>query len=168
VQAAAPVTSAPAASAIATPPPSTTAPDTTAMPPVASAAPPPDIPAATTTPPPIIAPTTKPARPQRTSPEPAAVAEEHVRPPAPQISPELSEGEKANFQRGMKEDVAVAQSNLKQADGKRLNAQQNDLEDKIKGFLDQSTAAAKEGDLARAKNLAQKARVLSVELVNSL
>jgi hypothetical protein len=96
------------------------------------------------------------------------VAEEHVRPPAPQISPELSEGEKANLQRGLKEDSAVAESNLRQANGKRLNAQQIDLEDKIKGFLDQSAAAAKEGDLARAKNLAQKARVLSVELVNSL
>jgi hypothetical protein len=96
------------------------------------------------------------------------VAEEHVRPPAPQISPELSEGEKANFQRGTAEDAAVAQSNLNQADGKRLNAQQHDLMDKIKSFLEQSSAAAKEGDLARAKNLAQKARVLSVELVNSL
>ena len=96
------------------------------------------------------------------------MAEEHVRPPAPQISPELTEGEKANLQRGLKEDAAVADSNLKQANGKRLNAQQNDLMDKIKGFLDQSTAAANEGDLARAKNLAQKARVLSVELVNSL
>jgi hypothetical protein len=168
VQAAAPATSAPSASAIATPPPSTTAPDTTAMPPVASATPPPDIPTATATPPPIVTPTTKPARPQKPSPEPATVTEEHSRPPAPQISPELSEGEKANLQRGLREDAAVADSNLKQANGKRLNAQQNDLMDKIKGFLDQSSAAAKEGDLARAKNLAQKARVLSVELVNSL
>jgi type IV secretory pathway VirB10-like protein len=169
VQAAAPVSSAPTTSAIETPPPSTIAPDTSAMPPVASEAPPPDIPAASTAPPPIIAPATKPApRPQKPAPEPAAVAEDHARPPAPQISPQLSDDAKANYQRGTTEDVGVAESNVQQTNGKRLNAQQSDLVDKIHSFVNQSREAAKEGDLARARNLAQKARLLSVELVNSL
>lgn len=139
------------------------------MPPVASQAPPPEIPAATTAPPPIIAPATKPApKPQKPAPEPVAAAEDHARPPALQISPQLSENDKANYRRGTAEDVGVAESNLQQTNGKRLNAQQSDLVDKIKSFLDQSRDASKEGDLARAKNLAQKARLLSVELVNSL
>jgi|HubBroStandDraft_4_1064222.scaffolds.fasta_scaffold182250_2 outer membrane biosynthesis protein TonB len=171
VQAARPVDSAPAATAIQTPPPSTTAPDTTAMPPVASAqVPPPEVPASSTAPPPIVAPTTKPApKPQRPAPEqPAPVAEDHARPPAPQISPQLSDDAKANYQRGTAEDIGVAEGNLQQAKGKRLNAQQLDLVDKIRNFLDQSSNATKEGDLARAKNLAQKARLLSVELINSL
>ncbi|HWZ53456.1 MAG TPA: hypothetical protein VNV84_01800 [Candidatus Acidoferrales bacterium] len=169
VQAAAPVSAPPASAAIETPPPSTTAPDTTAMPPVAAQTPPPDIPAASAAPTPMITPPTKPApRPQKPAPEPAAVAEEHARPAPPQISPELTENEKANYQRGTAEDIAVAKSNLNQANGKRLNAQQTDLKDKILAFVDQSNSAAKEGDLARARNLAQKARVLSVELVNSL
>ena len=169
VQAAAPVSSAPSSSAIETPPPSTMAPDTTAMPPVAPQSPPPDIPAATTAPPPMITPATKPApKPQKPAPEPATVAEDHARPPAPQISPQLSENDKANYQRGTTEDIGVAEGNLQQATGKRLNAQQNDLVDKIKSFLNQSHDASKDGDLARAKNLAQKARLLSVELVNSL
>lgn len=96
------------------------------------------------------------------------MAEEHARPPAPQISPQLSDDKKAALQRETVEDIGVAQSNLQQANGKRLNAQQYDLVDKIKSFIDQSRDAGKEGDLNRARNLAQKARLLSVELVNSL
>src|SRR6201984_3722120 len=169
VQAAAPVSSPPAKAAIETPPPSTTAPDTTAMPPVAAQTPAPDIPASSSTPPPIIAPETeaKPApKPQKPAPEPSSAAEDHARPPAPQISPQLSESDKANYQRGTAEDIEVAKGNLNQAKGKRLNAQQADLADKIRSFLDQSGNAAKEGDLARAKNLAQNGGLLSVALVN--
>jgi len=171
VQAAAPASTAPSASAIETPPPSTIAPDTTALPPVAQEAAAPEIPAASSAvPPTIVAPPSKPApKPQKPTPEPAASAsDEHVRPPAPQISPQLSDNDKANYQRGTREDVGVARNNLQQASGKRLNAQQNDLVDKIQSFLEQSDNASKDGDLARAKNLAQKARLLSVELVNSL
>jgi type IV secretory pathway VirB10-like protein len=171
VQAAAPVSAPPAKTAIETPPPSTTAPDTTAFPPVAVQTPAPDIPDSSAAPPPMIAPATKPApKPQKPAPEPepSSTAEDRARPPAPQISPQLSEADKANYQRGTAEDIDVAKGNLNQAKGKRLNAQQADLADKIRSFLDQSSNAAKEGDLARAKNLAQKARLLSVELVNSL
>lgn len=171
VQAAAPVSSPPAKAAIETPPPSTIAPDTTAMPPLASQTPAPEIPASSETPPLIVTPATKPApKPQKPAPEPepSTTAEDHARPRAPQISPQLSDNDKANYQRGIAEDIGVAEGNLKQTDGKRLNAQQIDLVDKIRSFRDQSNSAAKEGDLARAKNLAQKARLLSIELVNSL
>lgn len=171
VQAAVPVSAPPAKTAVETPPPSTTAPDTTALPPVASQTPAPEIPAASDTPPPIITPAPKPApKPQKPAPEPESpsVAEDHTRPRAPQISPQLTDDQKATYQRGITEDIGVAEGNLKQTVGKRLNAQQTDLVDKIRNFRDQSNNAAKEGDLARAKNLAQKARLLSVELVNSL
>jgi hypothetical protein len=139
------------------------------MPPVASLTPPPDVPTSAIAPPPIISPPTKPApKPQKPAPEPVATAEDHARPAAPQISPQLSDDAKANYQRGTAEDIGVAKGNLQQTEGKRLNAQQADLVDKIRSFLDQSSNAAKDGDLARAKNLAQKARLLSVELINSL
>jgi len=49
-----------------------------------------------------------------------------------------------------------------------LNAAQQDLVGKIRSFADQSRDASKAGDWARAQNLAQKARLLSVELLNSL
>ncbi len=171
VQAAAPVTAPPAKTAVETPPPSTIAPDTTAMPPVATQTPPPDVRDSSSAPPPMITPESKPApKPQRPAPEPepSSAGGDRARPAAPQISPQLSEAQKANYQRGIAEDIGVAEGNLKQTDGKRLNAQQSDLVDKIRNFRDQSNNAAKEGDLARAKNLAQKARLLSVELINSL
>jgi hypothetical protein len=38
---------------------------------------------------------------------------------------------------------------------------------KIRSFLSQSRDASKDGDWARAQNLAQKARLLSNELINS-
>src|SRR5277367_6155463 len=161
VQAAAPVSAPPAKAAIETPPPSTTAPDTTAMPPVASQTPAPEIQASSETPPPMIAPAKPAPKPQKPvlEPEPATVAEDHTRPRAPQISPQLTDDQRANYQRGIAEDIGVAEGNLKQSDGKRLNAQQTDLADKIRSFRDQSASAVKEGDLARAKNLAQKARL---------
>ena len=71
-------------------------------------------------------------------------------------------------QRRTNEDISVAEKNLQQATGKQLSAAQHDLYEKIQGFLAQSREASKAGDLARAQNLAQKARLLSVELVNSL
>jgi hypothetical protein len=65
-------------------------------------------------------------------------------------------------------DADVAQKNLKQANGKVLNAAQQDLQEKIRSFLAQSDEAGKAGDWSRAQTLAQKARLLSVELVDSL
>ena len=61
----------------------------------------------------------------------------------------------------------MARKNLQAARGKQLNAAQQDLVDKIGSFLAQSLDASKGGDWSRAQNLAQKARLLSVELVNS-
>jgi hypothetical protein len=49
-----------------------------------------------------------------------------------------------------------------------LSAAQQDLVEKIRSFVSQSRDASKSGDWARAQNLAQKARLLSIELLNSL
>jgi hypothetical protein len=63
--------------------------------------------------------------------------------------------------------MSAAERNLAQVAGKQLSAGQQDLAEKIRSFLSQSRDASKSGDWARALNLAQKARLLSVELVNS-
>ena len=68
----------------------------------------------------------------------------------------------------MNDDVTAAEKGLQQTNGRQLNAYQQDLVEKIHSFLDQSRDASKGGDWARAQNLAQKARLLSTELVNSL
>ena len=65
------------------------------------------------------------------------------------------------------EDTAVAEKNLQQTSGKQLNAAQQDLVGKIRSFLSQSRDASKDGDWVRAQNLAQKARLLSDELIDS-
>ena len=53
------------------------------------------------------------------------------------------------------------------ANGKQLNAAQKDLIEKINGFLGQAHEAIVADDWVRAQNLAEKARVLSSELVKS-
>ena len=148
-----------------------TAPDTDATPPVETAAAAPTLPAASTSPtPPVVIPSTKPVAPHRAAGEqPAAeAAAEPSHPPAPQISPQLSPGDQATYERNTGDDIALAEKNLAQTNGKQLSAAQLDLTEKIRSFLSQSREASKDGDWIRAQNLAQKARLLSVELINSL
>jgi len=171
VHAAAPIAAPPAAPVAETERPMNIAPDTNASPPTEAVITPPPIPESATAPPPVAIPRTKPGpKPPRATPEPApeSPADQSAHPPAPQISPQLSPGDQAAYERKTNEDIAVAEKNLQQANGKQLSAAQNDLVEKIRSFLSQSHDAAKTGDLARAQNLAQKARLLSIELVESL
>jgi len=167
VHAAAP---APTAPAPANERPMTIAPDTNATPPEAPPASVPVVPAATTAPQSVTIPETKPApsprKPATVQPEQPSEQPSHA--PAPQISLQISPGDQANLERKTADDISIAEKNLQQASGKQLNAAQQDLVEKIRSFLDQSRDASKGGDWARAQNLAQKARLLSEELVNSL
>ena len=161
VQAAAPVASAPAPTP-KQPPAATPAPDLPKQmetPPASDS-----LPVATSPPP---APPHKPA-PKKPTETPEEPAEQPTRPPAPQISPQLSPDDQANYERKTNDDISVAEKNLAEANGKQLSAGQQDLEEKIRSFLTQSHDASKSGDWARAQNLAQKARLLSIELVDSL
>ena len=147
------------------------APDTTATPPEVAEAPPPAPPPTSEATLPVTSTHSKPAPPPRkqaAEPQTAEVPAEQPRPPAPQISPEISLNDQATYSHKTEEDIAVAQKNLNQAADKQLSAAQNDLVEKIRSFLSQSHEASKAGDWARAQNLAQKARLLSVELVGSL
>lgn len=151
--------------------PMTTAPDTDATPPIdAAAAPPPSIPAppASSTSVEIPAPEPVPAPRKPSEEQSSSEAEAATHQPALQITPELSPGDTAAYERRTADDLAVAEKNLGQADGKQLSAAQQDLVAKITSFASQSRDASKSGDWARAQNLAQKARLLSIELLNSL
>jgi hypothetical protein len=97
-----------------------------------------------------------------------AASQPSAHPPAPQISPQLSPGDQAAYQRKTNDDVSVTEKNLEQTRGKQLSAAQRDLIEKIHSFVSQCRDAGKDGDWARAENLAQKARLLSAELINSL
>jgi hypothetical protein len=129
--------------------------------------PPPSFPPPTTTsePPSLVVPPAKvePPKPRPATPEPAA-----PKPDAPQIAPQLTPAEQAAAEKQAKKDIDTAESNLQIAYGRQLNTGQHDLVEKIRGFLGQSREALRAEDWTRAQNLAQKARVLSIELVNSL
>ena len=129
-----------------------------ALPPLVQVPPPEQAPP----PPKLPAPPPRPARPE-TSEAPAAPP----RPAPPQISPQLSPADLARAQRVTTEDISEAERNLQASNGKRLNAAQSDLVEKIRDFLDQAHEATVADDWIRAQNLAQKARVLSLELVKS-
>jgi hypothetical protein len=168
VQAAAPVAAAPAPE---TERPMTTAPDTDASPPLDAVTAPPALPAAATPPPAVAMPRTNPVpapnRPRAEQPNPEA-AEPAAHPPAVQISPQLSPGDQASYEHSTNDDLAIAEKNLQQASGRQLSAAQQDLVEKIRSFTGQARDAGKDADWTRAQNLAQKARLLSIELINSL
>jgi hypothetical protein len=161
---------APAPASTTTARPMTTAPDTAANPPVETVVTAPATPGAAA-PPPVDVSTTRPPAPRRAAGGQGAAesaTEPVARPAAPQISPQLSAGDQASLERKTNDDVSVAERNLQQASGRQLSAAQQDLVEKIRSFLTQSRDASKAGDWARAQNLSQKARLLSIELLNSL
>ena len=108
-------------------------------------------------------------------PRPRAPVEAEAAAPKPepepepiQIAPQLSAKDQAAAVRITTDDIRIAERNLQVAYGRQLNASQSDLVGKIAGFLSQAHEAIRTGDWVRAQNLAQKAQVLSVELVKSL
>jgi hypothetical protein len=115
-------------------------------------------------PPPV--PGKRPAAPRR--PPPTETADPSPAKPAPpQISPQLSARDLAATKKNTTTNITTAEQNLQLANGKQLGPAQIDLTEKIKGFLSQSHEAIMADDWVRAQNLAEKARVLSAELVKS-
>src|SRR6185437_7256933 len=110
------------------------APDTTALPPAKPAAKPPQVPVAAGTAPVLNLPAAKPDD------EPA------VRPQPPQIFPQLSPTELADLKRSTNNDLVTAERNLSQANGRRLDAEQQDLVDKIRSAVKESRQASSGGD----------------------
>jgi hypothetical protein len=89
------------------------------------------------------------------------------KPAPPQISPQLSAKDLAAAKSNTSSNITTAEKNVQLANGKQLNAAQKDLIEKINGFLAQAHEAIVADDWVRAQNLADKARVLSSELVKS-
>jgi len=91
-----------------------------------------------------------------------------AKPAPPQISPQLSPRDLQATKNATTASLTAAEQNLQLANGRQLSPAQKDLAEKIKGFLSQSHDAVRADDWVRAQNLAEKARVLSAELVKSL
>lgn len=104
-----------------------------------------------------------PARPRTFAPSQS----ENVQPEkleTPQILPDLTSQESASLQRETEESLSTAERNLSGAAGKSLNATQSDLASKVRSFISDARDAGRAGDWARARDLAQKAQVLSEQL----
>jgi outer membrane biosynthesis protein TonB len=101
-------------------------------------------------------------------PAPTDTAEPAPQKPAPpQISPALSPGDLQRAKDTTTTNITTAEQNLQVANGKVLSVAQKDLVEKISGFLGQAHEAIRADDWVRAQNLAEKARLLSAELVKS-
>jgi len=150
---------------VSSPPPDVTAPmpQPEAPPPVTTTEEPaPEVPS----PAPPPAPSKRPSAPRR--PAPTETADPTPAKPAPpQISPQLSAKDLEATKKNTTTNITTAEQNLQVANGKQLSAAQKDLTEKIKGFLSQAHEAIMADDWVRAQNLAEKARVLSAELVKS-
>ena len=150
---------------VSSPPPDVTAPmpQPEAPPPVTTTEEPaPEVPS----PAPPPAPAKRPSAPRR--PAPTETADPTPAKPAPpQISPQLSAKDLEATKKNTTTNITTAEQNLQVANGKQLSAAQKDLTEKIKGFLSQAHEAIMADDWVRAQNLAEKARVLSAELVKS-
>lgn len=169
VHAAVPVAAPPIAPSPETDRPMTIAPDTDAAPPLEAQAVPPTISAEGQPPAPVvIEPATPPAPKRKPEEHPVQAGEPPAGQHTPQIAPQISASDQSNYARKTADDIAAAEYNLQQTNGKHLSAAQQDLADKIRSFVTQSRDASKGGDWERAQNLAQKARLLSTELLNSL
>lgn len=83
---------------------------------------------------------------------------------APEFTPEELQAAEAETQRNLE----LIDKNLTVSSGKSLNASQQDLASKVRGFADNAREAMRAGDWLRAKNLSKKAEVLSEELAASL
>jgi hypothetical protein len=128
---------------------------------------PPDIPIEVPELPELVAVRSAPPRPHVVS----APATEPAKPEAdtePSIAPEFSNEESAAAKAETQRNLDAMEKNLTLSAGKSLNASQQDLLSKMRGFAENAREAMRTGDWVRAKNLSKKAEVLSEELADSL
>jgi hypothetical protein len=81
------------------------------------------------------------------------------------ISPRMSDKQQADETRKIAVLLSSAETNLQKVSGRTLNDSQEEMAKQIRMYMEQSKQASGQGDLQRAKNLASKANLLSVELV---
>jgi hypothetical protein len=109
-----------------------------------------------------------PARPRVPAGNPSQSDNGSSKPEVPQIAPQLTAAETSAAQQQMTQSLGVAERNIGSAEGKALNATQQDLASKVRSFMAEARDAASNGDWTRARAAAKKAEVLSQELASSL
>jgi hypothetical protein len=103
---------------------------------------------------------------QSTEPRKIVVREGGASEPAAQIAPGMSPEETTRRRQNTVQWLGSADGQLKQLAGRRLDAQQQETVGQIHNYMDGARSALKDGDVGRASNLAEKAHLLSDDLVN--
>lgn len=106
-----------------------------------------------------------PAQPAPGTPKKVIVREGGANEPAAQIAPGMTSEETARERQRAVEWLGSADGQLKQLAGRTLNAQQQETVGQIHHYMDSARSALKEGDVGRASTIAQKAHLLSDDLV---
>jgi hypothetical protein len=113
---------------------------------------------------------TSPLRPQRPRPvkkEPSPVKKEDLPPPTI-LSPRVGQEEEDRLKQEAKSRIDGAERLVKQIDQNRLVEEQRGTLLTIQSFLSKAREALSLEDFLRAFNLADKAQILALELVNTL
>lgn len=93
------------------------------------------------------------------------VREGGAREPAEQIVPGLSPAEAARQRQNAEQWLNSTDRELKQLPERSLNPEQQETIGQIRNYMDGAHQALREGDVRRASTLAEKAHLLSEDLV---
>jgi hypothetical protein len=85
--------------------------------------------------------------------------------PAAQIVPDLTPAEAARQRQNAEHWLGSTGEKLKQLAGRTLNAQQQETVEQIRNYMGGAQSALHEGDVQRASTLAEKAHLLTEDLV---
>jgi len=117
-------------------------------------------------PPRLAAPRGGPARP-RVAAAPPAEPPQVEKAADPIILPDLTADKLNAAKAETQQSLDAAESKLGQTHGRQLNATQEDVASKVRGFMESAREAMKNGDWERAKNQAKKALVLAMQLTGN-
>jgi hypothetical protein len=85
--------------------------------------------------------------------------------PAAQIAPGMTPAEAARQRHNAEQLLGATDDKLKGLAGRALDTKQQETVGQIRNYMDDARSALKEGDVRRANTLAQKAHLLSEDLV---
>jgi hypothetical protein len=85
--------------------------------------------------------------------------------PAAQIAPGMTPAEATRQRHNAEQLLGATDDKLKQLTGRTLDAKQQEAVGQIHNYMEGARSALKEGDVRRANTLAQKAHLLSEDLV---
>jgi hypothetical protein len=99
------------------------------------------------------------------APHKTVVREGGAREPAAQIAPGMTPAEATHQRHNAEQLLGDTDDKLKRLAGRTLDAKQQEAVGQIRNYMEGARSALKEGDVRRANTLAQKAHLLSEDLV---